>query len=477
MKINDFSFRKTLFAIFFFLALFAVGGLVLSYLAVTDSGNTKNLPVISQSSDHTQGQYKKDELIVKFKADLAEEKAEDILLEHGLSTKERFRYTGGRSAKLLGDRDVDETIKSLKNDPNVLYAVPNYIHHPLTTPDDYYFDLQWGLHNIGQEICSINGENDNDTDAPEAWKTTTGNQKVVIAVIDTGIDRNHEDLAANMWTNKAEANGILGVDDDDNGYIDDIYGLDAFADDLDPMDENGHGTHVAGIIGAIGNNTIGVSGVNWTAKIMALRFMGVEGGSDADALECINYIIGINKKGGNVRVINVSWGGGGENPVVGDAIATLKSENILFMAAAGNNGTNNDFTPHYPSSYAMDNIIAVAGTDNRGNKAASSSYGAKSVDVGAPGENIASTYPENKYSYMSGTSMATPFVSGLAALLWSHWGNIPYQDIRDIILASIDPLPSLKGITVTGGRINASTALGLDNIPDLPKAGSLNPEK
>jgi hypothetical protein len=314
----------------------------------------------------------------------------------------------------------------------------------------------WGLHNTGQN----GGTPDADIDAPEAWDTATGSADVVVAVIDSGVDYNHEDLAANMWTNPGEipANEI---DDDHNGYVDDVYGIDTCNGDSDPFDDNGHGTHCSGTIGAVGDNSIGVVGVNWDVRIMTLKFLSASGsGWTSDAIECLEYGIMMETDYGiNLKLTSNSWGGGGFSQSLYDAIEASGNAGMLFVAAAGNSGSNNDANPHYPSSYDLANIIAVAATDRDDDLAYFSCYGPQSVDLGAPGQDILSTTPGNSYSIYSGTSMATPHVSGAAALLWSINPSYGHSDTKGTLLCTVDPLASLAGMVLTGGRLNIDNAI------------------
>ncbi|MFM7137894.1 MAG: S8 family peptidase, partial [Planctomycetota bacterium] len=294
--------------------------------------------------------------------------------------------------------------------PIVSYVEPDFVIAPAAIPNDPSFGSLWGLHNIGQS----GGLADADIDAPEAWETTTGSRSVVIAVIDTGVDYGHRDLAANAWRNSGEIAGD-GVDNDGNGFVDDLFGWDFANRDADPMDDNGHGTHVAGTIGAVGGNGTGVAGVNWQVSIMALKFLtGSGSGSTSGAIGAINYATRMRRDFGvNVVATNNSWGGGGFSTSLRDAIAAGGRAGILFIAAAGNDGTDNDVEPHYPSNYTDDAVISVAATDRSNRLASFSNFGVTSVDVSAPGVSITSTLPGNRYGSYSGTSMATPHVAGV----------------------------------------------------------------
>jgi hypothetical protein len=351
-----------------------------------------------------------------------------------------------------------EIIYRLKRNPNIEYAEPNYIVHTYITPNDPDFEQLYGLHNTGQ----TGGTPDADIDAPEVWDIPSGNENnpVVIAVIDTGVDYNHEDLIGNMWQNPGEVDGN-NTDDDGNGYVDDVNGWDFFNDDNDPMDDHSHGTHCAGTIGAVGDNGLGVVGVNWNIKIMPLKFLDANGyGTTADAIEAISYatIMGVD-------VMSNSWGGGGHSQALKDAIAAANGVEILFVAAAGNSASNNDSSPHYPSNYNIPNVVAVAATDHNDEKASFSSYGPESVDLGAPGVDIYSTVPADGYAFKSGTSMATPHVSGVAGLIRDRFPTLTIDQLKLRLLYSTDPIPSLDGITLTGGRLNAFNSLEDDTTP------------
>ena len=344
--------------------------------------------------------------------------------------------------------------------PGFRYLQPNQVITGSAVPNDPSFGALYGLHNDGTMWFGFARE-DADVDAPEAWDLTTGSGNVVVGVIDTGVDYTHPDLAANMWVNPGEIAGDR-VDNDNNGYVDDIHGIDPANDDSDPMDDQGHGTHCAGTIGAVGNNGIGVAGVNWNVKIMALKFMnptpdGRARGSTADAIECINYATMMRQRGVNVVATNNSWGAvGEEEPAQKEAIEAHGRAGILFVAAAGNSTLDNDGEfRSYPASHDSANIISVAATDFTDALADFSNYGRTSVDVAAPGVDILSTIPGGGYTSYSGTSMAAPHVAGLAALAWSFRPTATWQEVRSAILSSVDPIDWLSGKVATGGRVNA----------------------
>ena len=322
------------------------------------------------------------------------------------------------------------------------------------------------MYNTGQ----TGGTAGADISADMAWDVFTGNQNIVVGVIDTGLDYNHPDLAANAWVNPGEIAGN-GIDDDGNGYIDDIHGWDFVNGDSDPMDDNGHGTHCAGTIGAAGNNGTGVVGVNWQVRIMGLKFLNASGsGSTAAAIEAIEYATDMAiRYPGEVRLTSNSWGGGGFSQALEDAIAAAGAADMLFIAAAGNSGSNNDVSPHYPSNYDLDNIIAVAATDHDDELAGFSSYGATTVDLAAPGVDILSTIPGGGYGLSSGTSMATPHVSGVTALTFGRFPAISALDAKSLILNGADPLANLDGLMLTGARLNAFWPIAEpDSIPPDP---------
>jgi subtilisin family serine protease/PKD repeat protein len=342
------------------------------------------------------------------------------------------------------------SLNALSAERDVLYAEPNYIYTAAGLPNDPLFNELWGMHNTGQ----TGGTDDSDIDAPEAWDVFTGSPDVIVAVIDTGVDYNHEDLAVNMWRNEDEIPGN-GIDDDGNGFIDDIYGYDFANNDPDPQDDHYHGTHCAGIIGAAGNNNIGVAGVTHHVRIMAAKFLDQSGsGPVSDAVEAIIYAVD-----NGAMILNNSWGGSAYSYALADAIVYANDHGALFVAAAGNNYADTDMEPFYPAGYDVPNVMSIAATDHNDYKALFSNWGPTSVDLGAPGENILSTFPGNQYALLSGTSMAAPHVSGAAALLKGYYPAFSFSDIKTTIMNSVDPVSPLAGITVTGGRLNVANAL------------------
>ena len=290
-----------------------------------------------------------------------------------------------------------------------------------------------------------------------AWSVTTGSDKVVVAVLDSGVDYTHEDLTRNIWTRPAD---MAPYQDNELGTVEDELGFNAIDNSSDPMDENGHGTHCAGIIGAEGSNDIGISGVNWKVRIMPLKFMNAGGfGTTKDAIEAINYVIDRKKAGVNVRIISASWGSTQKSRALEEVIRKAYENDILFVAASGNSSTNNDRTPHFPSSYNVPNVISVAALDRNDQLARFSNFGVKSVAIAAPGVDILSTWLGNQYEEKSGTSMATPVVAGVAALIVAEHPRVSVDELRKRVLAAVDPLPQLNGKIVTGGRVNAAKAV------------------
>jgi subtilisin family serine protease len=361
-------------------------------------------------------------------------------------------------------------IEQMRSMPGVVAVSPNYQRSISMVPNDPLFDQLWGLENTGQEAGAV----DADIDATAAWDAATG-KGTVVASIDTGIDYDHPDLRDNMWRNPGEVPGD-GIDNDGNGYVDDVYGIDAYAHDSDPMDESGHGTHSAGIMAAVGNNALGVIGVAYQAKIMDLRFLDAGGhGSDADAITCINYAIDMKMNHGvNVVAINASWGGRGNDTVLMNAVQAAANAGIVFVAAAGNGGANDDANPFYPAAFASSNVVAVGASTSFDQRASFSNYGATNVDLFAPGSSIVSTY-QGSYAPVSGTSMAAPHVTGTVALVAElHPGDSVATRISRV-LQSVDRLLALSGLCATGGRLNAAGAVatGTPTITSLsPTSGS-----
>jgi subtilisin family serine protease/subtilisin-like proprotein convertase family protein len=357
--------------------------------------------------------------------------------------------------KLPAGSDVAAAIEELGRDPDVLYAEPNYIVRALATPNDPRFPELVGLDNTGQ----TGGTPGADIGAVAAWDRETGSAGIVVAVIDTGVDYSHEDLAANMWVNPGEIPGNR-ADDDGNGVVDDVHGFNALQRNGNPFDDHFHGTHCAGTIGAVGDNGIGVAGVNWQTQIMAIKFLDDTGfGTIEDAIASVDYAIAQQNAGINLRVLSNSWGGTGFSQGLLDAITAAGEADLLFVAAAGNAASDNDLDPIYPASYEAPSVVAVAATDHDDQLAFFSNFGAESVDLGAPGVDVLSTMPGQSYELLSGTSMATPHVAGAAALALSVNETLTTAELKDLLLTTGDPLPALEGITVSGRRLDAASLL------------------
>lgn len=374
----------------------------------------------------------------------------------------------------LPGEEVNHTyLKNLLAQGLIEYAEPNYIISLSGAPNDPRFSELWGLHNTGQ----TNGTADMDINAPEAWNLTTGSSDVVVGVVDTGVNYLHPDLVENIWTNPNEIPNN-GLDDDGNGVVDDIHGFNAVTRSGNPLDDHGHGSHCAGTIGAHGNNQNGIAGVNWNVKIMGLKFLSASGsGSTADAILAIDYAVSQKRAGVNLRVLSNSWGGGGFSQALEDAISEANDAGILFVAASGNSGLDTDSIPNYPSNYELSNVLSVAAVDQDGNLASFSNYGATSVDLAAPGVSILSTVTGRGYATYSGTSMATPHVSGVAALVLAREPSLSTSQLKARLVNSVKALTTLTGVTVSGGMVDAYNALTNSSNPTNPSPPSISYQK
>jgi len=456
--------------------------------------------VSSSTVSVSSRKYASDQIIVRFKSQnsdgslISNEKITMVHKKVGAKVKRDFRaqgLPGLQVVQLANGTDVQSAIKEYESNPDVLYAEPDYIISispdqagPVvqdgsllqisTTSNDTLFTGLWGLHNTGQNILGITGTPGADISATAAWDLSTGSDQVIVAVVDTGVFYSHDDLFANIWTNPGETAGN-GKDDDHNGYIDDIHGWNFITNTPDPLDDNGHGTHVSGTIGAMGNNGIGVTGVNWQVRIMALKAFNAGGSGDtSDAVSAILYA-----KANGASVISNSWNGPTYIQSLKDAIDVSQA---VVVCAAGNSdqspNLNNDDYPQYPASYTSANIVSVAATDQTDQLASFSHYGPVSVDLAAPGVNVLSTNQSGGYDFKSGTSMATPHVSGVAALVKSVNPSLTNIQIKNIILSTVDVKDSLAGKVSTGGRLNAyhavlSSAPPIANFTATPRNGSL----
>jgi subtilisin family serine protease len=372
---------------------------------------------------------------------------------------ESLAASGTKRIKARQMRTV-ELLARLRANPDVEFVEPNYIIRLSAAPNDPYFGNLWGLFNIGQDDGGV-GVAGADVDATPAWDVSTGSRANVVGVVDTGVDYSHPDLAANMWTAPSAFSVTIG------GLVINCaagtHGFNAITNSCNPMDDNNHGTHVAGTIGAVGNNGVGVVGVNWRASIMALKFLDASGsGTLANAIKAIEFAVQAKAVLGtsiaNVRVLSNSWSGDGFSQSLLNQINRSNTADMLFVAAAGNASVNIDTSPTYPAAFSAPNIIAVAATNNLDQRAWFSNYGAATVHLGAPGVAILSTTVNNNYAAFNGTSMATPHVSGTAALVLSAC-SLTTAGLKAAILNAVDPIPAMAGITTTGGRLNVNNAI------------------
>ena len=383
---------------------------------------------------------------------------------------DEFTLSHGEFAVIESDnKSLINVLNDLNNNDAVEYAEPNFIYKAIGQKEyDSYeamisggnnpmYDQLWGLKNTGDNEpagnrgnSSRSGKSGADVNAERAWNITHGSKDIVIAVIDTGVDYNHPDLKDNMWVNLAEANGQPGVDDDGNGYVDDVHGYDFANNDGDPMDGNGHGTHCAGTIAATDNN-IGIVGVMKEATIVGVKFLTDEGsGSTVDAIKAIDYSTKIG-----VDIMSNSWGGGGFSQALKDSIERAKDAGIVFTAAAGNSATDNNSTPHYPSNYDVENVISVASHTYNDVLSNFSCYGSRTVHVAAPGQNVLSTTPNNSYAVYSGTSMATPHVTGVIGLYLADRGLGSLSDLRQMLMDTSVYQSAYDRKTIAAGRVDA----------------------
>jgi hypothetical protein len=448
--------------------------------ASLDPANTPDHASFSQDPAAARGgppEFVPGEVIVKFREGVSASARDAALQAASARVGERILTAAMRSA---GDSEgitvvhsgmgTAAAIGALRGNPNVEYAEPNWIYrHTATSNDPYYTNGSlWGMYGDATSPANQYG-----SQAGEAWAANhTGSASVYIGVIDEGIQFDHPDLNGQVWTNPYDK--VDGIDNDGNGYVDDIHGWDFDGNDNTIYDGgtrgslDDHGTHVSGTIGARANNGTGVVGVNWNVTLISGKFLGRRGGTSANAVKAVDYFTTLKTKHGlNIVATNNSWGGGGFSQALLDAITRGAKQNILFIAAAGNGGSDgvgddNDATASYPSNYdttvgaGYDCVIAVAAITSTGAKSSFSNYGAKTVDIGAPGSGIYSTTAYNTYSSYSGTSMATPHVTGGAALYAASNAGASAKQIRDAIMASAVPTSSLTGKTVTGGRLNVS---------------------
>ncbi|MBI3597072.1 MAG: S8 family serine peptidase [Nitrospirae bacterium] len=475
----------------------------------------------TDSSSAVPVSYVPGEILVKFRSGTPPETIENFGVRMKTSVKRKSDLTGVQLLSLPSHLSVEEALGAYRNHPDVLYAEPNYIRRAFVSgsdlclndgipndpcPNDPFFDQQWGLHNTGQTINTLpqfRGGSGADIEAPSAWDITIGIAQIVIAVIDSGVDYTHPDFgpsgSSNIWANSGDSWSNTqnpstgnGLDDDGNGYTDDFHGWNFVGNQTctvdannncnctpddpvgnnDPMDDFGHGTHVAGIIAAKGNDGTGVTGVLWTAQIMPLKILDANGcGSVGDEIQAIDYAIN-----NGAKIINASFGGSGLSSSEEDAIRAANNAGVVFVAAAGNESSNDDNFPIYPASFNLPNVISVAATDWNDQLSSVSNFGKNTVDIAAPGDCVYSTTPQGPFTllgaisclntpitsghaYLTGTSMATPHVSGVAGLLLSQDPSLTPEEVRAVILLSADPVDALQGRVASSGRLNASSAL------------------
>jgi subtilisin family serine protease len=418
-------------------------------------------PQIRQFGDPSNG------LLVKFKPGLSEEQMTAHLATHGLAKGKRFRAPRKAPEAAIGrwwhvtlanPKDA-QALRRLMRDGLIERVEANQRVQASAVPNDPQFPAQWGLQNIGQ----AGGVPGADVKAPAAWDVQTGSPEIIVAVLDTGVDYTHPDLAANIWTNPGEIPGN-GVDDDGNGHADDVYGFDFYNFRPDPKDDSGHGTHVAGIIGAVGNNGVGVAGVNWRVRLMSVKVLDFAGGGFlSDTVSGIHYAVDMG-----ARVVNASLATDEYSQALADAVAAAEQAGVLVVVAAGNTATNNDASPRYPASLPNANVVAVAATTPADELASFSNFGPASVLLGAPGAGILSTVPAtgqvccrdpSGYKALDGTSEAAAFVSGAAALLLAQDATRTPAQLKRLLWTSSDPVPGLAGRVASGGRLNVANAL------------------
>jgi subtilisin family serine protease len=404
------------------------------------------------------------QVLVKFSASA---RPEEIERAKGGADVEQERRVGAGGARLLQSRskNVEALVRELSARRDVVYAEPNYVIRATAVPDDSRFGEQWALRNTGQTVGAGAGTPGADIGVVPAWDVTTGSRDSVVAVVDTGVDYNHPDLAANIWS--APAPFAVNIAGQTINCAAGTHGFDALTNTCDPLDDHNHGTHVAGIVGAAGGNGVGISGVSQTASIMGLRFLDAQGdGTLEGAINAIEFAVQAKQAfgaGANVRVLSNSWGWAGDaSQALLDEINRAAASDMLFVAGAGNDAADTDATPFYPAGYDAASVVSVAATDTDDALVRSSSwgsnYGRNSVDLAAPGNLVLSTVVGGSYDWFSGTSMATPHVSGAAALVLSRC-TLDTAGLKSTLLGSVDQVASLSGVTATGGRLNVSKAL------------------
>ncbi len=420
------------------------------------------VPVALQAdAQQTMPAFVPGELLIKMNPNVQAAAAQDVFNRLRIKPLERLNRSGWIRVKLEGNPVVQQMLPQIKQFPQVMAAEPNYIVQANAIPNDTDFSKLWGLHNTGQS-----GKAGVDIDAPEAWDNfkSAGN-RVVVAVIDSGVDYTHPDLAGRIWGNSKEVPNN-NVDDDKNGYVDDIRGWDFVNNDNDPMDDNNHGTHCAGTIAAATNNGQGIAGVVGTAdvRIMPLKFLDSKGsGPTSSAIKALDYATA-----NGAHVSNNSWGGGNFSQAMQEALQRNHQAGRLFVAAAGNNSRDTDSQMYYPQGYEVPNVISVASITSSDELSSFSNYGAKTVDIAAPGSGILSTIRGGGYKLFNGTSMAAPHVAGAAALVWAKNHTLTNSQVKNVLLDASRKAGYLNGKTLSGGALNIKNAMAAVGAPGSP---------
>ena len=479
------------------------GTLLLSMLVLLPTLALGDPPPLTKN---VRPKYKAGQIILKRNPAIFSALSKNIFSTYATETIQIYANIEGLSiVKLAPGISVEKAVRGFKADPSIEFAEPNYYYYldeepeppkeekpaePVSPPEepepvkpvvglDEKLGEQWFLHNSGQSIKGKDGKEDVDVNAKEAWESHTGSKDVVIMIIDTGVDHTHPDLKENMWVNVNEIAGN-GIDDDENGYIDDIHGINAIKGSGDPKDDHGHGTHVAGTIAARGNNAVGVSGVMQTGSLIGCKFLSKwGGGTTSDAVKCLDYAAGLVKAGVNVIATNNSWGGGPFSTALFEAVKENMNNGILFIAAAGNEYSNNDSRSAYPANFSLPNVISVAAINNQGNKPFFSNHGVRTVHVAAPGVDIMSTVIEGKYQFMTGTSMATPVTTGVVGLTKSSQPDLDWRSLKNLVVSSGVETEVAKKNTISGRvvRLIDEEGVGALSCKDQIVAQRLSPKK
>lgn len=427
-----------------------------------EAGGTATLPPLrtaQQSSgapsagsppSASPGAYIDDQVIVGYRRGTSTQTLDGLRRVAG-ATQERAL---GRRALLLdvGTGRVNASIRALRKERSILYAEPNYILHDAATTNDPSFPLQWGLSNTGQIVNGSKGKPEADISAPGAWDITATTGSVVIGEVDSGVDYTHPDLAANIWTNPG---GVGNCPEGTHGY-------NVVAKNCAPLDDNKHGTFVAGVMGAVGDNGIGITGVAWQTQILPVKFIHAKGwGTVAQLITGLDWIVAAKQAGVNIGVVNDSgtWTSWTYSQALDDELSKLAVNGILFVTPSGNNRSNNDTTPRYPCNYDAPNEICVAATSQWDKLPAFSNYGVDSVDLAAPGTNIYSTLPGGTYGFWQGTSFSSAYVAAASAMVLGRCPTLSVTQLKADVLDTVDPLTALQGKVATGGRLDLERAL------------------